>query len=66
MEIYDKICEILGKDIEPLKAEKIPGDIRRMRYSYVKAKNGFGFKPQYNIPKGLENYIKWMVVNKEE
>lgn len=64
-EIYDTICEILGKDTEPLKAEKTPGDIRRMRYSYIKAKNRFGFDPQYDITKGLENYIKWMIVNKE-
>lgn len=65
-EIYDKICKILGKNIEPLKAEKIPGDIRRMRYSYIKAKSWFEFEPEYNISKGLQNYITWMAENRKE
>lgn len=64
--IYDTICAILGTDIEPLKGEKAKGDIRRMEYSYVKAKRWLKFEPAYDIQKGLEHYIKWMIVNKEE
>jgi len=65
-EIYDKICAILGTDIEPLKAEKTPGDIRRMKYSYVKAKRWLKFEPAYDMQKGLETHIKWMITNKEK
>ena len=38
--IYRIICEEFGKWIEPKRREKMPGDLRRMKLSYKKAKNG--------------------------
>jgi UDP-glucose 4-epimerase len=59
-EIYRKICASFNTYIEPKRAEKVPGDIRRMKLSFDKAKNTFGFKPEYSVEQGLKNYITWL------
>ncbi len=63
-DIYKIICEALNKWIKPKKAEKIAGDIKRMRYSSKKAEEWFKFKPEHNLEQGIKNYIDWFKVNK--
>jgi UDP-glucose 4-epimerase len=58
-DIYKTICSALGKNIEPKRADKVAGDIRRMKLSFEKAKKTFGFHPDYNIEQGIANYINW-------
>lgn len=59
-EIYAIVCKTLGKNIEPEKGPKASGDIRKMKLSYLKAKEFFGFQPEYNIKQGIKNYIDWV------
>jgi UDP-glucose 4-epimerase len=59
-EIYKIICEILGKKVKPKREKKLPGDIRRMKYSYMKAEKTFGFRPAYSLKQGIRNYISWL------
>ena len=58
-EIYKIICGKFGKWIEPKRGEKTPGDLRRMKLSYKKAKEWLNFKPKYTISQGIERYINW-------
>jgi len=60
-DIYKFICKALNKWIEPKRAEKIAGDIRRMKYSFKKAEKTFGFKPEYDLEQGIKNCINWLV-----
>jgi len=58
--IYQIICQALGKQIEPTRADKVAGDIRRMKLSFEKAERTFGFKPEYSLEQGVKNYIDWL------
>jgi UDP-glucose 4-epimerase len=63
-EIYRIVCRELGVNIEPKRAEKVPGDIRRMILSNAKANKTFGFKPDFNLEHGIKAYIKWFKAQK--
>ena len=39
---------------------KADGDIRRMKYSYKKAKEFFGFEPKYTAGEGVKRYVDWL------
>ena len=58
--IYQIICQALGKQIEPTRAGKVAGDIRRMKLSFEKAERTFAFKPEYSLEQGVKNYIDWL------
>lgn len=58
--IYQIICQALGKQIEPTRASKVAGDIRRMKLSFEKAERTFGFRPEYSLEQGVRNYIDWL------
>ncbi len=58
--LFEIICKHYKKEIKPKRTEKTPGDLRRMKLSYKKANKWFGFKPEYSISKGIENYINWL------
>jgi UDP-glucose 4-epimerase len=57
--LFHMICKALDKNIEPKRAEKVLGDIRRMQLSYTKAEKTFDFKPEYTLEQGLKKYIEW-------
>lgn len=59
-DIYEMVCNALDKQIKPKRAEKVKGDIGRMKYSFKKAEKTFGFKPEYNLEQGIKNYIDWL------
>ncbi len=57
--LFNTVNELLGKKIKPIKKPKTPGDIRRMKLSYNKAKKTFGYQPKYSLKMGVKNYIDW-------
>lgn len=59
-EIYKIITKTLGKYIEPIRKERVPGDIARMKLSYDKANKWFNFKPEFDLKEGIKNYIDWL------
>jgi len=61
-DIYKIICKILGRWIEPKRAKRVEGDIKRMRYSSKKANKWFSFQPEYSLKQGIEKYIHWLKV----
>jgi len=58
-EVYDIICKITGKRIEPKYQEKNPGDLRRMILSYEKVKKAFEYEPQFSLEDGIQRYVEW-------
>ncbi len=40
-------------------SEPLPGDIRKMRYSYDKAKVKLGFEPQFSVHQGIERMMQY-------
>jgi len=60
-EIYEIVSVVLDVSIEPVRMEKVDGDIRRMMSSYAKAERVFGFKPEYTVEQGIERYISWVM-----
>lgn len=59
-EIYRIVSKALGKNIQPKRGERVPGDIRRMLLSNEKARNTFGFNPEYSLEQGIKNYLTWL------
>lgn len=57
--VYDLICNILDKKIESKRGDELPGDIRRMCYSYEKAKKNLGYSPKYSLEDGIKRYVNW-------
>jgi UDP-glucose 4-epimerase len=64
--VLRKICEILGKDIEPERQSPSVGDIRRMCCSNLKAKKTFGFKIKYPLDTALKEYVSWYGVQQRQ
>lgn len=58
-DVYSLISKILKKDLQPKKGDELPGDIRRMCYSYKKAKDALGYSPKFSVEKGIKIYIEW-------
>jgi len=59
-QIYQIVCQALDKQIEPARADKVDGDIRRMKLSFSPAETVFGFRPRHSIEHGVKNYINWL------
>lgn len=58
-ELVKTINEILGTDIVPTYQPERPGDIRYSFADITKARRKLGYKPEYDLKKGLEKTIEW-------
>lgn len=69
MELYRKILRLMRSSgfakekiyDSPKKGPARPGDIRKSYVDIKKAKNHFGWEPEYNLSAGLEKTIKWFL-----
>jgi len=53
------IIKVTGRDVPARFGPPSPGDIRRMVYSFGKAKRLVGYEPDYPLERGLERYVAW-------
>jgi UDP-N-acetylglucosamine 4-epimerase len=58
-ELYTILCQLLGKDIQPLHGPDRPGDIKHSFADITKARNMIGYAPDIDLQKGLEQTIEW-------
>lgn len=58
-QMYWTVQKLLQKNIDPIRRPKKPGDLRRMRLSFNRAKRVFGYQPKYTLEMGVRNYITW-------
>jgi UDP-glucose 4-epimerase len=60
LSIARKLIKLIGKrDIKPRHAPPRKGELMRSCADITFAKNELGFSPEYNIDRGLMEYIKW-------
>ena len=57
--VLKSIENIVGTKANVIHSDFLKGDIMRMRYSYSKAKNNFGFEPSYSLEKGITRMIEY-------
>jgi UDP-glucose 4-epimerase len=63
-QVLHAVEEVVGKKANPQYGPQLKGDIRRMRYSYAKAKSKLGFEPKYDIHDGITKLIDYIQKNK--
>lgn len=61
--LYNKLCKLLDKNIEPIYKEERAGDIRHSNADILKAKRLLGYNPDYSMDMGLELTIEWYKEN---
>lgn len=61
LEIFNKICKILGKSIKPKFGLRRPGDVKHTLADITKAKKMLNYKPLVSFDDGLEKTVKWFL-----
>ena len=59
LEIYDDIAHALGVEAEPRFAESRKGDIKHSNADITKAREAFGYEPEWSFKRGIEEAIEW-------
>lgn len=63
IDVYNKLCELLKKNMAPVYGPERAGDIRHSNADISKAKEFLGYNPEYDFDKGIEETISWYVSN---
>ena len=63
IDLYNKLCELLGKDIKPIFGPDRAGDIKHSNADISKARRLLGYNPEYDFAKGLELAVDWYKEN---
>lgn len=63
IDIYNELCEVLGKNIEPIYGPDRLGDIKHSNASIEKAKMYLGYEPDYSFEEGIKLAIDWYIKN---
>ncbi|QVK17157.1 SDR family oxidoreductase [Mycoplasmatota bacterium] len=63
IDIYDRLCEALGKDIKPIYSTNRKGDIKHSNADISKAKELLGYNPEWSFEKGIVAAIEWYIDN---
>lgn len=59
LDLYQTMCRLLGKQIEPVFGPDRPGDIKHSNADISKAKRLLHYEPEYDFEKGLTEAIGW-------
>ena len=63
IDLYSKLCDLMGKHIQPKYGPDRPGDIKHSNADIAKAKNLLGYHPDYSFEKGIELAVDWYKKN---
>lgn len=63
IDIYHKLCQLLGKNIDPNFGPDRPGDIKHSNADISKAKNSLKYDPDYSFDQGIELAVDWYLEN---
>ena len=63
IDIYNKLCELLDKDIKPNYGPDRAGDIKHSNADISKARRMIGYSPDYDFAKGIELAVDWYKEN---
>ena len=59
IDIYNKLCKILNKNIPPIFGSERKGDIKHSYADISKAKSLLGYEPMWTFDEGIEKVINW-------
>ena len=59
LDVLNMVQDIAGKKAKVRHTDPLKGDIRRMRYTYKKANEGFGFKPAFSVRDGIKRMVDY-------
>ncbi|MBO7253706.1 MAG: SDR family oxidoreductase [Clostridia bacterium] len=59
IDVYNSLCSVLQKDIEPIYAPERVGDIKHSNADISKAKKLLGYSPEYDFKRGIQEAITW-------
>ena len=63
IDVYNDLCDALGKKIEPVFGPPRAGDIRDSNADISKARELIGYDPEYDFKKGIALAIDWYKEN---
>jgi UDP-N-acetylglucosamine 4-epimerase len=59
IEVYNSLCKVLKKNIEPIFGPDRIGDIKHSNADISKAQEMLGYNPSWSFERGIEDAIKW-------
>lgn len=63
IDLYNAICEALGKNIKPIFGPDREGDIKHSNADISKARKMLGYNPDWNFERGIQKAIQWYKEN---
>lgn len=63
IDVYNDICDALGKRVEPIFGPPRKGDIRDSNADISKARELLGYDPEYDFDQGIHLAIDWYIEN---
>lgn len=63
-EMINTIADVLGKTPNIQELPMQPGDVERTFADISKAKKLIGYNPKTSFQEGIENFVKWYIINK--
>ncbi|HEY9061624.1 MAG TPA: SDR family oxidoreductase [Pseudobacteroides sp.] len=63
IDLYNSICKLLEKDIEPLYGPDRKGDVKHSNADISKAREYLGYYPEISVDEGLKRCIQWYKEN---
>lgn len=63
IDLYHKLCELIGKDIEPIFGPARAGDIKHSYADISKARQLLGYDPDWSFERGIAAVIEWYKEN---
>lgn len=64
-EMINTIAEVLNKTPKIQELPMQPGDVERTFADISKANRLIGYEPKTSFKQGIENFVKWYIINKE-
>ncbi len=63
IDLYNELCKLLGKDIEPIYGPDRAGDIKHSKADISKAKELLGYDPDWSFERGFADAVEWYKQN---
>lgn len=63
IDLYNELCRLLGKDIEPVYGPDRAGDIKHSKADISKARELLGYDPDWSFERGFADAVEWYKEN---
>lgn len=63
IDLYNELCKLLGKDIQPVYGPDRAGDIKHSKADISKAKELLGYDPDWSFERGFADAVEWYKQN---